>query len=80
MSELRRAIASLGSDKSAERTGSGSPDGQTFETITTGTWNGTIDAKIARFPAGTETRYIRLVGLSGGANYAAATELNIALP
>ncbi len=44
-----------------------------------GIWDGTVDAKIARFPAGTTARYVRLVGLAGGADYAAATELNIAL-
>lgn len=57
----------------------GSTDGQTFTAITTGTWDGTIDAKIARFPAGTQTRYLRLIGVAGGADYAAATELNVAL-
>lgn len=57
----------------------GSADGQTFEPIVTGSWDGTVDAKIAKFPTGTEARYVRLVGLAGGADYAAATELNIAL-
>ena len=56
-----------------------STDGTTFQSATTGTWDGTVDAKIARLPAGTTARYVRLIGLAGGANYAAATELNIAL-
>ncbi|MFI7068437.1 discoidin domain-containing protein [Kribbella sp. NPDC050124] len=56
-----------------------SADGVTFTSVATGTWDGTVDAKIARFPAGTTARYVRLVGLAGGADYAAATELNIAL-
>lgn len=57
----------------------GSTDGQTYTTIATGAWDGTIEAKIARFAAGTQVRYVRLVGVAGGADYAAATELNIAL-
>ncbi|HET6740570.1 MAG TPA: discoidin domain-containing protein [Kribbella sp.] len=56
-----------------------STDGSTFTSVTKGSWDGSIDAKIARFPAGTTARYVRLVGLAGGADYAAATELNIAL-
>ena len=56
-----------------------SSDGVTFTSAATGTWDGTIDAKIARLRAGTTARYVRLVGLAGGADYAAATELNIAL-
>lgn len=56
-----------------------SDDGTTFETVTTGTWDQTVDPKIARLPEGTEARHIRLVGLEGGADYAAATEINIAL-
>jgi hypothetical protein len=47
--------------------------------VAKGNWDGTVDAKIARLPAGTTARYVRLVGLEGGADYAAATELNIAL-
>ncbi|WP_152365650.1 discoidin domain-containing protein [Microlunatus speluncae] len=57
----------------------GSTDGQTYTTIATGTWDGTIEAKLARFAAGTQARYVRLVGVAGGADYAAATELNLAL-
>jgi 5'-nucleotidase len=56
-----------------------SADGVTFTSVATGTWDGTVDAKIARLPAGTTARYVRLIGLAGGADYAAATELNIAL-
>ncbi|GAA1617621.1 hypothetical protein GCM10009789_84470 [Kribbella sancticallisti] len=56
-----------------------STDGITFQSAATGTWDGTVDAKIARLPAGTTARYVRLIGLEGGANYAAATEVNIAL-
>ncbi|WP_427889256.1 discoidin domain-containing protein [Kribbella sp. GL6] len=56
-----------------------SGDGVTFTSAVQGSWDGTVDAKIARFPAGTTARYVRLVGLAGGADYAAATELNIAL-
>lgn len=56
-----------------------SADGQTFSSVATSNWDGTVDAKIARLPAGTQARYVRLIGLEGGANYAAATELNIAL-
>jgi 5'-nucleotidase len=54
-------------------------DGVTFTSVARGSWDGTVDAKIARFPAGTTARYVQLVGLAGGADYAAATELNIAL-
>ncbi|GAB2575740.1 discoidin domain-containing protein [Kribbella endophytica] len=56
-----------------------SADGTNFQSVATGNWDGTVDAKIARFPTGTTARYVKLVGLAGGANYAAATELNIAL-
>lgn len=56
-----------------------SADGTTFQSAATGTWDGTVDAKIARLPAGTTARYVRLVGVQGGADFAAATELNIAL-
>ncbi|MFC0623390.1 discoidin domain-containing protein [Kribbella deserti] len=56
-----------------------STDGVTFQSATTGTWDGTTEAKIARLPTGTTARYVRLIGLEGGANYAAATEVNIAL-
>jgi 5'-nucleotidase len=56
-----------------------SADGNLWQSVATGNWDGTVDAKIARFPAGTTARYVRLIGLEGGANYAAATELNIAL-
>jgi 5'-nucleotidase len=56
-----------------------STDGVTFTSAATGTWDGTIDAKLARLPAGTTARYVRLIGLAGGADDAAATELNIAL-
>jgi len=54
-------------------------DGITFTSATTGSWDGSVDAKIARLPAATTARYVRLIGLAGGADYAAATELNIAL-
>ena len=56
-----------------------STDGTTFQSAATGRWDGTVDAKIVRLPVGTTARYVRLVGLEGGADYAAATELNIAL-
>jgi 5'-nucleotidase len=56
-----------------------STDGITFTSATTGSWDGSVDAKIARLPAGTTARSVRLVGPVGGADYAAATELNIAL-
>ncbi|WP_083934092.1 discoidin domain-containing protein [Kribbella catacumbae] len=56
-----------------------SADGIVFQSVATGNWDGTVDAKLARFPTGTAARYVRLIGLEGGADYAAATELNIAL-
>ncbi|MFC9688265.1 discoidin domain-containing protein [Kribbella sp. NPDC056951] len=56
-----------------------SADGNDYQSVATGNWDGTLQAKIARFPAGTTGRYVRLIGLEGGAGYAAATELNIAL-
>jgi len=56
-----------------------SADGNTWQSVATGNWDGTVDAKIARFPAGTTARHVRLIGLEGGADYAAATEVNIAL-
>ncbi len=56
-----------------------SADGIEFQSVATGNWDDTKPAKIARVPAGTTGRYVRLIGLEGGANYAAATELNIAL-
>jgi 5'-nucleotidase len=56
-----------------------STDGVTFTSAVKGSWDGSVEAKVARFPAGTTARYVRLVGLAGGADYAAATELNIAL-
>ncbi|WP_405064399.1 discoidin domain-containing protein [Kribbella sp. NBC_01505] len=56
-----------------------SADGNNFQSVATGNWDDTVQAKIARFQAGTAARYVRLIGLAGGADYAAATELNIAL-
>jgi 5'-nucleotidase len=56
-----------------------SADGNGWQSVATGNWDGTVDAKIARLPAATTARYVRLIGLEGGADYAAATELNIAL-
>ncbi|MFI5734061.1 discoidin domain-containing protein [Kribbella sp. NPDC051587] len=56
-----------------------SADGNNFQSAATGNWDDTKQAKIARFTAGTTARYVRLVGLEGGADYASATELNIAL-
>jgi 5'-nucleotidase len=52
-------------------------DGITFTSVTTGSWDGSVE--IARLPAGTTARYVRLIGLARGADYAVATELNIAL-
>ncbi len=74
-----RQDADVPNGRIAEYRIEGSTDGQTFQPIATGHWDGTIDAKLARFESGTEARYLRLVGLVGGADYAAATELNIAL-
>lgn len=56
-----------------------SAEGTTFDTVAAGTWDQTVEPKIARLPDNTAARHVRLVGLEGGADYAGATEINIAL-
>lgn len=56
-----------------------SDDGETFTAAASGTWAHTADPKIARFAEPVTTRYVRIVGLAGGANYASAAEVNLAL-
>lgn len=56
-----------------------STDGTTFTTVATGTWTATPEAKIARLENATSARYVRLVGTAGGADYASAAEVNIAV-